>query len=57
MDNEDLIKKARNRVEQCRRLAGMMTDTRTQAVLNQMADEIEADIQTFETRERDGREA
>lgn len=57
MDNEDLIKKARNRVEQCRRLAGMMTDTRTQAVLNQMADEIEADIQTFEARERDGGKA
>jgi len=50
MSDEDLIQKARNRVGQCRRLAAMINDDHTQAVLRQMADEAEADIRTFETR-------
>ena len=50
MSDEDLIQKARNRVAQCRRLARMVNDPHTQAVLKQMANEAEADIRTFETR-------
>jgi len=50
MSDEDLVQKARNRVAQCRRLAAMINDAHTQAVLRQMADEAEADIRTFESR-------
>ena len=50
MSDEDLVQKARNRVAQCRRLAVMINDPHTQAVLRQMADEAEADIRTFEGR-------
>ena len=61
MSNEDLVMKARNRVAQCRRLALFVTDEHTKRVLNQMADEAEADICTFEARENqqdnDSREA
>jgi hypothetical protein len=45
MDNDELIKKMRGRVEQCRRLARSTTDAYTSAVLTQMADDGEADIQ------------
>lgn len=38
----------RKRAAQCRRLAAMMTDPHTQAVLNQMAEDAEADIRKFE---------
>lgn len=44
MKTEDLIPKMRGRVEQCRRLARSTTDRETAAILNQMADEGEADI-------------
>ena len=50
MSDEDLVQKARNRVAQCRRLAAMINDPHTEAVLRQMADEAEADIRTFEAR-------
>lgn len=45
MEREDLIRKMRGRVEQCRRLARSTTDSATAAVLNQMANEGEADIE------------
>lgn len=48
MSEKDLIQKARNRVAQCRRLASMINDPHTRAVLSQMADEAEADIRKFE---------
>lgn len=44
MDNDELIRKMRGRVEQCRRLAQSTTDDRTAQILTQMADEGDADI-------------
>ncbi len=44
MERDELIQKMRGRVDQCRRLARSTTDQRTADVLNQMADEGEADI-------------
>ena len=44
VDQAELINKMRGRVEQCRRLAKGTTDARTAQILNQMADEGEADI-------------
>jgi len=44
MENAEIIAKMRGRVEQCRRLARSTTDDHTRMVLNQMADEGEADI-------------
>jgi hypothetical protein len=44
MDRDELVRKMRGRVEQCRRLARSTTDARTALILNQMADEGEADI-------------
>jgi hypothetical protein len=44
MERAELIKKMRGRVEQCRRLAKGTTDAHTAKVLNDMADEGEADI-------------
>jgi hypothetical protein len=44
MDQAEVIRKIRGRVEQCRRLAKSTTDERTALVLIQMADEGEADI-------------
>jgi len=44
MENDELIAKMRGRVEQCRRLARSTTDEQTCKVLNEMADEGEADI-------------
>jgi len=51
MSQEDLIRKMRNRVAQCRRLADMMTDAHTRAVLLKMADEGEADLRKFEAEQ------
>lgn len=45
MDKDEIIKKMRGRVEQCRRLARATTDERTANVLNQIADEGEADLE------------
>jgi hypothetical protein len=44
MEQAELIKKMRVRVEQCRRLARGTTDPQTAQILNDMADEGEADI-------------
>ncbi len=44
MEKNELIKKIRGRVEQCRRLAKSTTDAQTAKILNEMADEGEADI-------------
>ena len=44
MDRDELIAKMKGRVERCRRLARSTTDQQTATVLNQMADEGEADI-------------
>jgi hypothetical protein len=43
----------RSRVEQCRRLAGVLTDKRAAEVLLQMAEEGEADIRRLENLEQD----
>ena len=48
MPAEELISKMRHRIEQCRRLAGYVTDEHTKRVLNQMAQEAEADLHKFE---------
>ena len=50
MNDDDLVQKARDRVAQCRRLARMIDDPHTRTGLRQMANEAEADIQTFEAR-------
>jgi hypothetical protein len=44
MSDEYLIEKMRSRVAQCRQLAAYVTDEHTRRVLNQMADEAEADL-------------
>ncbi len=44
MERDELIRKMRGRVEQCRRLARSTTDQQTADILNKMADEGEADI-------------
>jgi len=49
MENAELIRKMRGRVEQCRRLARSTTDEHTCTILLQMADEGEADIQRLLT--------
>jgi len=48
MSDDELIKKMRERVAQCRRLADYVTDEHTRRVLNQMADEAEADLHKFQ---------
>lgn len=48
METAELLAKMRGRVEQCRRLAKMTTDSRTAAILRQMADEGETDIKRLE---------
>ena len=40
----DLLKRMRERVAQCRRMAEHMTDPQTIAILRQMAEEGEADL-------------
>ena len=42
--NDSVIANMRSRVELCRRLAKSTTDKQTAKVLNDMADEVEADI-------------
>jgi hypothetical protein len=46
--SDDVIANIRSRVERCRRLAGMITDAQAAAVLRQMAEEGEADIQRLQ---------
>jgi hypothetical protein len=53
MSDQELIHKMRNRAGQCRRLANMIGDPHTRAVLNQMAEESEADIRKFELERSD----
>lgn len=48
MDHGNIIGNMMARVEQCRRLAAAMTDTRTATILNEMADQIEADIERLQ---------
>jgi hypothetical protein len=48
---EDLISHMRARVEQCRRLAEMITDERAAAILKQMAEEGEADLRRLEAQQ------
>ena len=52
MQRDELIEKMRSRVEMCRRLADSITDLRTIEILNQMADEGDADIQRLLTEDR-----
>lgn len=42
--SDDLIKKMRGRINQCRRLAASTTDGKTAKILLAMADEIETDV-------------
>ena len=46
-----MISHMRARVEQCRRLAEMITDERAAAVLKQMAEDGEADLKRLETEQ------
>jgi hypothetical protein len=45
---DDVISHMRARVEQCRRLAEMITDERAVAILKQMAEDGEADLKRLE---------
>ena len=51
MDNPELIRKMRARVEQCRRLADMTHNREMRETLLQMANEGEADIRNLEAEE------
>jgi hypothetical protein len=51
--SDDLIKKMRGRIDQCRRLAASTTDQKAARILLQMADEGEADVRRL-IAERDG---
>jgi hypothetical protein len=42
--DDDMLRKMRARVEQCRRLASSTTDERAAKALSKMADEVEADL-------------
>lgn len=48
MSDDELVKKMRARIAQARRLAKSISDPRTAKILNDMADEGEADIQRLE---------
>ena len=47
----DLISHMRERVERCRRLAEMITDERAAAILRQMAEDGEADIERLQSKQ------
>jgi hypothetical protein len=49
MLDDEMLRKIRSRIEQCRRLADYVLDPDTMAVLRQMASENEADLRKFET--------
>jgi len=49
---DDVVKRMKARVAQCRRLAGTITDPRAAQILRQMAEEGEADIKRLEAAER-----
>lgn len=46
----DPIENMRGRVQQCRRLAGSISDRQTSAILLQMARDIESDITRLEAK-------
>ena len=48
MDKNELVRKIRRRVEQCRQLANYVNDPRTTETLLQMANEGEADLRRLE---------
>lgn len=47
MTDDELLRKIRRRVAQCRQLAAYVNDEHARTVLNQMADEGEADLRKF----------
>jgi len=49
---EEIIAKMRARVEQCRQLARMTTDSRVAEILTQMADEGDAEVVKLEAEEQ-----
>ena len=49
--SEDVISHMRARVEQCRRLAEMITDERATAALKQMAEDGQADLERLEAEQ------
>jgi hypothetical protein len=48
---DDVIANIRARVAQCRRLADMITDDQTAAILRQMADDGERDLRRLQARD------
>jgi hypothetical protein len=48
---DDVIANIRARIAQCRRLADLITDERTAAILRQMAEEGEADVRRLEAKQ------
>jgi DNA-binding TFAR19-related protein (PDSD5 family) len=52
----DVIENIRARIAQCRRLADMITDRETAALLRQMADDGERDVRRLETARREREE-
>ena len=49
--NADMVAKMRARIDQCRRLAGTITDPRAAKILRQMAAEGEADLTKMQAEE------
>jgi len=52
--NDDVISGIRRRVEQCRRLAGLINHAEARQTLLQMANEGEADIKRLQDERSDG---
>jgi hypothetical protein len=49
---EDVIANIKARVAQCRRLADLITDDRAAAILRQLADEGEADVERLRAEQK-----
>jgi len=55
--SEDVIVNIRARIDKCRKLADMITDERTAAILRQMAEDGEADIRRLEAGQDENRDS
>lgn len=51
MGHEELIRKMRGRINECRQLAASTTDARTAKILRDMADEGERDVEKLEAEQ------
>jgi hypothetical protein len=56
-EHDELIRKMRGRIEQCRRLAQSVTDPATRRILLDMANDGEADLKKLEAQEAARRSA